>query len=158
MAKRKSWREKLTEKKDLPKVVSLKGEAKRRWKADTVAIPSPVEIKEIMDSVPKGRLITVNEIREEIARRHGADIGCPLTCGIFSWIVAHAAEEEAGEGRKRITPYWRTLKAKGELNPKYPGGVEAQKRRLESEGFRIIQKGKRFFVEDYEKYLKTCTS
>jgi alkylated DNA nucleotide flippase Atl1 len=153
MAGQKSWREKLTEKKDLPKVVHLKGDAKRRWKADTLAIPSPMEIKEIMDGIPKGRLITINEIRRIIADRHGTDTGCPLTCGIFSWIVAHAAEEEAGEGKKRITPYWRTLKAKGELNPKYPGGIEGQKRRLESEGFKVIQKGKRFFVEDYEKHL-----
>ena len=153
MTKRKSWREKLTEKKDLPKVVSLKGEAKRQWKADTVAIPSPMEIKKIMDGVPKGRLITINEIRGMIAKKHRADIGCPLTCGIFSWIVAHAAEEEASEGKKRITPYWRTLKAKGELNPKYPCGIEGQKRHLESEGFRVIQKGKRLFVKDYEKYL-----
>jgi len=153
MARQRSWRQKLTEKKDLPKVVSLKGETKRRWKADTMAIPSPTEIKEIMDTVPKGRLITINEIREMIAERHRADIGCPLTCGIFAWIVAHAAEEEAREGKERITPYWRTLRANGELNPKYPGGIEAQKRRLESEGFKVIQRGRRYFVEGYEEYL-----
>ena len=54
------------------------------------------------------------------------------------------------------TPYWRTLKANGELNAKYPGGIEAQKEKLEAEGHTIIQKGRkniRYYVQDYEKAL-----
>ncbi len=47
------------------------------------------------------------------------------------------------------TPYWRTLKKDGELNEKYPGGIEEQKKRLEEEGHEIIHKGKRFLVKDY---------
>ena len=53
-------------------------------------------------------------------------------------------------------PYWRTLKANGELNAKYPGGVEAQKEKLEAEGHTIIQKGRtniKYFVKDYESIL-----
>lgn len=52
-----------------------------------------------------------------------------------------------------MTPYWRTLKANGELNPRYPGGIEALMGRLEAEGHVVVQKGKRFLVEDYEKKL-----
>ena len=54
------------------------------------------------------------------------------------------------------TPYWRTLKANGELNAKYPGGIEAQKEKLEAEGHTIIQKGRtniKYFVKDYESVL-----
>lgn len=53
-------------------------------------------------------------------------------------------------------PYWRTLKANGELNAKYPNGAEAQKEKLEAEGHIIIQKGRkniRYYVKDYEKSL-----
>ncbi len=56
------------------------------------------------------------------------------------------------------TPYWRTLKADGELNAKFPGGIEAQKKRLEKEGHTIIQRGRtnlRYFVKDYEQALYT---
>ena len=106
-----------------------------------------------MKKVPKGKLITINEIRGILAKKHGADFGCPITTGIFAWIAAHAAEEEAAEGKKRITPYWRTLKTKGELNPKYPGGIENIKRRLKSEGHTVINKGKKYVVADYEKSL-----
>ena len=82
-------------------------------------------------------------------------IACPITTGIFAWIAAHAAEEAAGEGKKRTTPYWRTLKTGGELNPKYPGGLPALRQRLEAEGHEIIAKGKRLFVAEYEKRLAT---
>jgi len=153
MARRKTWREKLSDSKDLPKVVLLKESAQKHWKGKTIVIPSPIEVNEVMAEVPKGKLITIDEIRRTIARKHKADVGCPLTCGIFSWIAAYAAAEEAAGGKKKITPYWRTLKKGGEINSKYPGGVEDQKKHLESEGHRVIKQGKKFVVENYEKYL-----
>lgn len=150
---RKSWREKLADAKGLPKVVEITGKMSKRWGAGTLAIPAPAEVDAIMAKVPKGKLITINEIRAEVAKRHGATIGCPITCGIFAWIAAHAAEESRAAGAKRITPYWRTLKAGGEVNPKYPGGVEAQKRLLEAEGHTVVQRGRKCFVLNYEKCL-----
>ena len=158
MAKKKSWQEKLLDSKDLPKVVILKQNAHGYWKGNTMAIPSPMEVNEIMAGVPNGKLITIQEIRKIIAQKHHADIGCPLTCGIFSWIAAYAAEEEAEEGKKKITPYWRTLKTGGELNPKYPGGLERQKGLLESEGHKVVQKGKKAFVENFEKILRNSSA
>jgi alkylated DNA nucleotide flippase Atl1 len=153
MARKKTWREKLSDSKDLPKVVLLKENAQKHWKGRTMAIPSPMEVNEVMANVPRGRLITIDEIRKIIARKHKADIGCPLTCGIFSWIAAYAAVEEAEEGKKKITPYWRTLKTGGEINSKYPGGIEDQKKCLELEGHKVIQKGEKYMVQNYEKYL-----
>lgn len=53
------------------------------------------------------------------------------------------------------------MKANGELNPKYPGGVEAQKEKLQAEGHVIIQKGKtniKYFVKDYESVRQSCIS
>ncbi len=153
MAKKKTWREKLLDSKDLPKVVSLKENAQEHWKGTTMAIPSPIEVNQIMAKIPDGKLTTIEEIRKRIAQKHKADIGCPLTCGIFSWIAAHAAMEDAAEGKKKITPYWRTLKTGGALNPKYPGGIEEQRKHLESEGHTIIQKGKKYVVDHYEQSL-----
>lgn len=73
--------------------------------------------------------------------------------GIFVGIAARAADEMENEGKKDITPYWRTLKSKGELNAKYPGGVEAQAARLEAEGHTIDWRRKTPRVADYEKAL-----
>jgi len=151
--KKKSWTEKLANSKGLPKVEKITDKMSKRWGTGTVAIPAPMEVNEIMRRVPEGKLITINAIRAALAKKHKATIGCPITTGIFSWIAAHAAEEQRQEGKKDITPYWRTLKTGGVINPKYPGGVEAQKKLLEKEGHKVIQKGKKYIVADYEKSL-----
>ena len=135
---KKSWREKLADSKDLPK---------------TMVIPSPAEVDEVMRRVPKGKLATINEIRACLATKHGTDIACPMTTGIFAWIAAHAAEEARAAGKKDITPYWRTLKSGGELNPKYPGGIPALKKLLAAEGHKVVQKGRKFLVADFESKL-----
>src|SRR5581483_12346989 len=117
------------------------GKAQAKWGTGTIAIPAPREVDAIMKRVPRGKLITINEIRDLVAKKHGATVGCPITTGIFAWIAAHAAEEAAAAGEANMTSYWRTLKSGGELNPKYPGGVAGLKKRLEAEGHRILAKG-----------------
>ena len=149
---RKSWQEKLADDKDLPKVFRLTGKAKAKWGAGTMVIPAPREVDAVMRGVPRGKLITINEIRSALAKSHGATVGCPITTGIFAWIAAHAAEEAAAAGKKKTTPYWRTLKS-GELNVNYPCGVAALKKLLESEGHSVIPKGKRWLVEGYADKL-----
>ncbi len=106
-----------------------------------------------MRKVPKGKVTTINEIRQALATKHGATIGCPITTGIFAWIAANAAEEQKQQGKTDITPYWRTLKVKGLINEKYPGGVEAQSLLLQQEGHSIVRKGKNCYVKDYQKVL-----
>jgi alkylated DNA nucleotide flippase Atl1 len=153
MPKRKSWCEKLKDSKGLPKVEEITGKMSKRWGTGTVVIPAPMEVNEIMRRVPEGKLITINEIRVALAKKHGATIGCPMTTGIFAWVAANAAEEQRQEGGKDITPYWRTLKTGGVINPKYPGGVEALKKLLEKEGHEVVQKGKKYVVVNYEESL-----
>ena len=153
MPKNKSWSEKLRDNNGLPKVEKITDKMSRRWGTGTVVIPAPMEVNEMMRKVPEGKLITINEIRAALAKKHGATIGCPLTTGIFAWVAANAAEEERQQGEKDITPYWRTLKTGGIINPKYPGGVEAQKKLLEKEEHKVIQKGKKYVVANYENSL-----
>jgi hypothetical protein len=151
--KKKSWREKLADDKGFPQVCPIDAAKSKRWGEGTFVIPAPREVDELMRRVPKGRLSTIDDLRKALARKHGATIGCPITTGIFAWIAAHAAAEAEAEGARRITPYWRTLKSKGELNPKYPGGIDELKRRLAAEGHQVMQKRGRFFVIDFEKRL-----
>ena len=153
MLKKKSWVEKLKESKDFPKVVKITKKMSKRWGKGTVVIPSPMEVNNIMKKVPKGKVITINEIRKAVAKKHKATIGCPITCGIFARIAAGAAEEEKKKSKKDITPYWRTLKSDGSINEKYPGGIAGQKKILEKEGHKVIKKGKRYLVVDCQKSL-----
>src|SRR6516225_11115286 len=124
MKARKSWREKLADNKGLPQVSQVTGKMSRRWGEGTMVVPAPLEVDALMKQVPKGKLATINELRAALAVKHKATFACPMTTGIFSWIAAHAADEAAADGVTRTTPYWRTLKTGGELNPKYPGGLK----------------------------------
>jgi hypothetical protein len=147
---RKSFNEKLKTKKDLPKVVTITDpKLIARFKGTQMLVAPPMAYDEVMKSVPFGRLITADYIRNYLAKKHGADFTCPLTAGMFINIAAHASVERDTDK----TPYWRTLKKDGELNEKYPDGIENQRMYLELEGHTVIQKGKKYYVKDYEKNL-----
>ncbi len=153
---RKSWREKLENPpKGLPKVVSGPAKWEKRFGGRRVLVPTPLLVDELIRKVRKRKLVTVKQIRERLAKGFRADSTCPLTTGIFIRIAAETAEEDLQTGRKRITPYWRVIKADGSLNPKFPGGVKAQAARLKAEGHNIVSgKGKKPpRVKDFEKSL-----
>jgi len=150
---KRSFREKLADRKDFPRVQQLTGGMKRRYGTGTIVLPAPGEVDELMRKVPKGKVTTINQIREILAKRHGAMLACPIVTGIHARIAAGAAGENEAAGKKRVTPYWRTLKANGEMNAKYPGGLSGQRRRLENEGLEVISRGERLFVRDHEQFL-----
>ena len=149
MAK-KSYNEKLNDSKDMPKVIEVTDpKAISKFGGTKMLIAPPLAYDEIMKKVPKGKVITSDYIRNYLAKKHNADYTCQLTAGIFINICANASSERDVDE----TPYWRTLKKNGELNEKYPGGIDDQKLHLEAEGHDIIQKGKRYFVKDYNEKL-----
>jgi alkylated DNA nucleotide flippase Atl1 len=138
---RTRWREKL-EKEQEPKVVKIPPKMSRFGKG-TMLIPTPKLVDDLVRKVPKGKLVTVGELRRRLAANFASDVTCPLTTGIFLRIAAETAEEDRANGRKRITPYWRVVKDDGSLNPKFPGGAEKQARYLKAEGFAVRKNGKK---------------
>ncbi len=140
--KKETWREKLgstAQKQNLPRVSVAEGKFSDKFGKGTFVIPSPVEVDNLMKTVPEGKLITINQIREYMAKKYNATYACPITTGIFVGMAAKAAEEDKETGNADITPYWRTMKGKGELNEKYPGGVAEQAEKLIAEGHEIIE-------------------
>lgn len=150
---RKSFNEKLNDSKDMPKIVEITdAKSVKRYGGTQMLIAPPLEYDEIMAQVPEGKIITVRQIREYLADKHGAEFTCPMTAGIF---ISLAAQASCERDDNRI-PFWRTLKSDGELNPKYPGGIEYQKEMLSKEGHAFYTKGRkniRYFVENHEDCL-----
>lgn len=150
---KKDFNAMLSDSKDMPKIQIITDEKSiEKYGGDRMYFAPPAAYDKIMKAVPCGKLTTVGEIRDYFAEKSGADFTEPITAGIFVSIAAWASFQRD----KDETPYWRTLKANGELNPKYPGGVEAQKAKLEAEGHTVVTKGRtniRFYVKDYEKSL-----
>ncbi len=150
---KKDFNAMLNDSKDMPKFQTITDEKSiEKYGGSRMYFAPPIDYDRIMKRVPCGNVITVGKIREYFAKLSGADFTEPITAGIFVSIAAWASYQRSEDK----TPYWRTLKANGELNEKYPGGVEAQKAMLEAEGHTIIQKGRkniRYYVKDYEKVL-----
>ena len=159
--KKKSWQEKLADKEGWPKVLKLEKRfpcynavhSMGAGVGDDVVLANPSEVTDIMRRIPKGKLITIVEICKAIAKKHQVKGCCSLTTGIFIMIAAYAVKEAASQGKKLGIPYWRTLKAQGLLNEKYPGGTQAQQELLEKEGFKVVRKGRKAYVENYTEHL-----
>ena len=138
---------------DMPKIQIVTDESTIKKYGGTRMFFAPLlDYDAVMKTIPYGKVTTVGELRAYFAKQNGADFTDPITAGIFVSIVAWASFQRDGDE----TPYWRTLKANGELNPKYPGGVEAQKEKLEAEGHTVVQRGRKnikYYVKDYDKAL-----
>lgn len=150
---KKDFNAMLHDSKDMPKFQIITDEASiEKYGGNRMYFAPPIDYDRVMKQVPFGKVITVGEIREYFAKQSGADFTEPITAGIFVSIAAWASYQRSEDE----TPYWRTLKANGELNEKYPGGALAQKEKLEAEGHTIIQKGRKnikYFVKEYENCL-----
>jgi len=132
------WREKLTRQQEA-KIVQIPPRMQARFGKGTMVIPKPLDVDALIRRVPKGKMATVLQLREELARRSKVDVACPLCTGIFVRISAEAAEEERRAGKKSITPYLRVISSEGRLNPKYPGGLARQRRMLSAEGHKVLR-------------------
>lgn len=150
---KKDFNAMLHDNKDMPKFQIITDKASiEKYGGDRMYFAPPVDYDTIMRMIPRGKVITIGKIREHFAKKSGADFTEPITAGVFVSIAAWASYQRAGDK----TPFWRTLKANGELNEKYPGGVMAQKEKLEAEGHTIIRKGRkniRYYVKDYDSVL-----
>lgn len=141
-----------------PEIVEAPEQWMKGQKGGKMLIAPPMEYDALLKTIPMGSLATLSTVREKLALDHGADITCPMTAGIFTRIVAEAAEELLATGeaedRKSITPWWRLLKADGGLNDKFPGGWKNQAALLKNEGF-VMDPGRRKIprVLDWDKYL-----
>ncbi|MBI5708608.1 MAG: MGMT family protein [Armatimonadetes bacterium] len=154
--KRKSWTQKWAEAKAKPgfPMVFDCDKTHKRW-----VVPAPSEIEEIVKTIPRGKVMPIGEIAAQIMAKHKTEMCCPMTTGIFTWLLSYASCEAEGlnvaeDCGKRINPkaahrgvpWWRVVKTGGELNPKYPGAPELQKALLESEGIKVVAKGKKLVV------------
>ena len=150
---KKDFNAMLQNSKDMPKIQIITDKKSiEKYGGNRMFFAPPLDYDRVMRRIPYGKLITVGDIRAHFARENQADFTDPITAGIFVSICAWASFQRTIDE----TPYWRTLKANGELNPKYPGGAEAQKAKLEAEGHTVVTKGRtniRYFVKDYEKTL-----
>jgi hypothetical protein len=97
-----------------------------------------VEVEQYLrHSVPAGETRSVQQMRRELARQHGADDTCPVSTAIFLRTVAEAAWDriEAGTPVPDVVPFWRVVDPESPLARKLRAGSQwiAQQRAAELE-------------------------
>lgn len=131
--KRLSWEAKLRPELQ-PSVVADKRNGQR------LLLPTPLLVAETIASVPRGHVITLSCLREQLARRFNAESTCPLMTGIFAGILAGVVADDLAAHRKPRWPVWRLVRDDGTLNPKWPLDVLYRASLLRDEGVRLTRR------------------
>jgi hypothetical protein len=89
-------------------------------------IPIPAQVDGYIRSIPYGEERTLAQMSVELAHAAGAELTCPMCCGLFLRICAEKAFEdhEAGCPIENITPFWRMIPPKSPIRKKLSFGEE----------------------------------
>lgn len=108
--------------------------------------PSTDTVATTVEKIPKGQLVTLEQIRGKIA----SDFNVETTCPASTMKALHTLSKF-----EKPICYWRVIKKKGELIAKFPNGTAGHAVMLENEGFEIDYSRKNQAVVDYENKLTT---
>ena len=129
--KAKSWNEKL--RCDMQAEVKPLGKAFGGFPTGArLLIPTPMMVRDYVQSIPTGESRTTQQMRAELAAQNDADTTCPLCSGIFLRIVAEAAHE-SGED----LPVWRIIDAKSPTRKKLSFDVSMLDEKRAAEGLPV---------------------
>lgn len=114
-------------------------------------LPTPLLVAEAVASIPAGHVLTISQLRKQLARKFGADSTCPLMTGMFATILAGAVVEDLGQRRKPRWPIWRLVRDDGTLHPKWPLGPLYRATLLRQEGVRLTQRNGHWAAMDTDQ-------
>ncbi len=129
---RKTLQEKFDARKDV-EIVILEKPMSGMPAGSKLLISTPAEIDAWVRAVPVGETRSVAQLKEELAKKHGADGTCALTTGIFLRVVAERALEQLAAGESDIAPFWRVVEPQSPLANKLPNGPEFTQSRRSAE-------------------------
>ncbi len=104
------WRKRFGAAKD-PHVVMLHSDFAGVKAGNTMLISSPGELANYIARIPRGETRTIDRLRNELARKVGAQAMCPVTTAIYIKVVAEVALQDLAEGKllDQVVPFWRVV-------------------------------------------------
>lgn len=124
--KGKSWTDKVNDESKAKQIKRLDKDFADIPANSMMLIATPKIIDGYVRSIPKGKAVSLQSMRKDLALEFGADYTCPVTTGIFLRIVAEAAHEQliTGKSLKSVAPFWRVVEEKSPLNKKLSFGPD----------------------------------
>ena len=134
MAKKKTWLDKLNEKKE-PQIKRTETDFADIPAGSSMFIATPQIIDQYIQEIGFGKRIDTRTLRKDLASEHNADYTCPVTTGIFLRIVAEANYEKFQQGQpiEDITPFWRVIEPNSPLARRLAFGQDFIIRQIEKE-------------------------
>lgn len=111
MAKKPTdWRKRLGGAKP-PHVVMLHSDFAGVKAGNTMLISSPGDIAAYLGKIPHSETRTIDRLRNELARKAGAQSMCPVTTAIYLRVVAEVALRDLADGKPldQVVPFWRVV-------------------------------------------------
>lgn len=110
------WRRRFAEAKP-PRTVVLETAFAGAKPGTTLFIGSPAVIAAYLERIPKGETRSIERLRNELARRHGAQATCPVTTAIYLRVVAEVAlgDLAAGKPVDEVIPFWRVVEPESRI-------------------------------------------
>src|SRR5687767_1183221 len=83
-------------------------------------IATPKIVEEYVKQIPKGKSVSMQTMRNDLASEYRAEYTCPVTSGIFLRMVSEAAYEQIQQGKplSKVAPFWRIVEENSALNKK----------------------------------------
>ncbi|MDX2130197.1 MAG: hypothetical protein SFU91_14280 [Chloroherpetonaceae bacterium] len=115
-SKKKTWEEKFH--------TRIEPEIKRIDKAfadipenGLMLIATPKIIEDYVRQIPKGTVVSIKQMRRDLAAEYGAEFTCPVTTGIFLRIVSEVNYERylSTQDASQVAPFWRAIEAKSSI-------------------------------------------
>jgi hypothetical protein len=131
----KTWKQKMDGRRE-PSIEALPRAYGGAPAGAKMLVATPRLVEAYMRAIPEGETRSVPQMRDELARAHGADIACPMSTSIFVRIAAEAGLEElaAGAAESAIVPFWRVIEPSSALARKLSCGAEYIQIRRSLEG------------------------
>ncbi|MGL5012166.1 MAG: hypothetical protein ACRC6I_20050 [Paracoccaceae bacterium] len=125
MKKPTDWRKRFATPKP-PHVVTLHTDFAGVKAGNTMLISSPGDIANYLSRIPHGETRTIDRLRNELARKAGAQSMCPVTTAIYLRIVAEVALRDLAEGKplSSVVPFWRVVLPGSRIAAKLSCGPE----------------------------------
>lgn len=106
--------------------------------------PSPDTVESLLRQIRKGKIATISQLREKIAKDFNVETACPAATMKALQLISKQEQAKC---------FWRVVTAKGELISKFPGGVAGHAELLLREGHQIDFSRKVPFVIEYASKL-----
>jgi hypothetical protein len=125
MATQKTWAEKLhCDKK--PKIKRIDFDFADIPANSNMFIATPLIVDNYINQIDKGKKVSQQTMRKDLAIENKADYTCPVSTGIFLRIVAEAGFEKYQQSKslKGVTPFWRVIEPNSGLAKKLSFGQD----------------------------------